>query len=181
MKFLLHRLFIQSNMRRKRCSNLNTGVTLVELLVSMGLLSILLIILTGVFISALDLQLRSESVAFSQQDAQFALTRVVYDIRRAQNILAPASLGAQSNSLSLQINSQTWVYSLSDGNLIVTNPQGTFVLNSAQTTVTQFAITRTGNASGQASVQIQISVESRINGRTQNEVVSYTTTAGIRS
>lgn len=156
------------------------GLTLVELIVSMGLLSILLVLLTGIFASSLDIQLRSEATTSRQQDAQFILTRLAYDFNQATAMTNPSSINQQTSAITLTISGQSWTYSLQNGNLMLTNPQGTFQLNNYLTTVTQFDVTRVGNVGGKQSVQLNLTVGSRIQGSPGNSSVNYSTTLGIR-
>lgn len=162
--------------KQKGISNARSGVTLVELLVSMGLISVLLITLTNIFISSLELQLRSQADSSRQEDAQFILSRLFYDVNQASAITTPASINAQTNTLVLTVNGQTWTFALSNGNLNLTNPSGTFQINSYLTQVTQFDVKKVGNSTGKASVQVTITVGSRIAGSAGSDTVTYTTT-----
>lgn len=152
------------------------GFTLVELLMSMALLSLLLVSLTGIFASTIEARLKSEATSAKQQDAQYILTRLFYDINQASAITSPSTISSSQSSLSLTINSQTWTYSLSNGDLILTNPSGIYQMNSHLTTVTGFTVTRIGNSTGKASIQVALTTASRISGAAGNGSLSYTTT-----
>lgn len=158
----------------------SAGVTLVELLISMGLLSILLIVVTGIFTSALSLQLISEAESSTKQDSQFILNRLQYDVARSTSVVSPATIGNTQSSMTLNINGENWVYSLQNGNLIVTNAQGTFALNGYLSTVSQFDVTRVGNVGGTGAVQITLTVDTRIEGEASDQSVTQTTTYVIR-
>lgn len=159
-----------------KIKNSSSGFTIVELLISMGLLSFLLISITSIFTASLEVQLRSEATSGRQEDAQYILTRIFYDVNQATAISAPFTINAQQNSLSLTINGQTWTYSLVNGNLVLTNPAGTFQLNGYLTQVTAFTVKRVGNTTGKASIEIALSVGSRISGSPGSSVISFTTT-----
>lgn len=167
--------FIRLNGWREK-SSWNSGVTIVELLIAMGLISLLLMSLTSIFVGAIDLQLRSQATSSRQEDAQYILSRLFYDVNQASAITTPSGINTQTNSLVLTVNGQTWTFALSNGDLVLTNPEGTFQLNSHLTQVTQFDVKRVGNASGKASVEVSITVGSRIEGAAGNDSVSYKTT-----
>jgi type II secretory pathway pseudopilin PulG len=155
------------------------GFTLVEMLVGFGLLSVLLVLMTGIFTAALDAQLRSQATSSRQEDAQYILSRLSYDFNNATTMTTPASVGQQGSTLVLTINGQAWTYALSNGDLVLTNPQGSFILNSYLTTISQFSVTKVGNTTGKAAGRIQLSVGSRIQSASANDTVSYSTTFGV--
>lgn len=151
------------------------GVTLIELVVSMGLISLLLISLTTIFTTSLELQLRSEATSFQQEDSQYVLSRLLFDVNQASDIIFPDTINEVSNSIELLVHSETWTISLNSGNLVLTTPSQTFQLNSYLTQVTQFDVRRVGNSTGKASIEVSVTVASRIAGSAGNNPVSYTT------
>ena len=86
------------------------GFTLVEMLLYMGLLSILLLIFANIFTTILETQLSSQSTASVTQDGRFIYSRLIYDINRAQSVSLPATLGAVSPALQMQINGSAYLY-----------------------------------------------------------------------
>jgi prepilin-type N-terminal cleavage/methylation domain-containing protein len=88
------------------------GVTFIELLIVMGLLSILLVIMLTIFTSSIDDQAQSEGYAATISDGRFLLARLNYDIARATAVTNPATLGSTSSSLGLTINGATYTYAL---------------------------------------------------------------------
>lgn len=156
-----------------------SGFSLVELLISMGLLSILLVTITSIFTSSLEAQLRSQATSSRQEDAQYILSRLYYEVNQATAITSPATIGQQTNAVTLTINGQAWTYSLSNGNVILTNPSGTFQMNSYLTTVTQFDVIRVGNVGGKAGFKLSLTVGSRITSSQGADTVSYSSTYSI--
>src|SRR5258708_14824797 len=67
------------------------GFTLVEMLIYMGIFSLMLIALTQIFTSIIDVQLESQSNGSVSQDGQYILSRLSYDISRAQDIATPSA------------------------------------------------------------------------------------------
>ncbi len=120
------------------------GFTLLELLLFMGLFSILLLVLTTTFTTALDSRLESQSVSNVGQDARFLLIRLEHDIKNAQSITTPLQ-SAQSNQLVATINNNTYTYTLSNGTLNLTNQLGTNALNNFGTTITNINFQRFPN------------------------------------
>src|SRR5260221_10945575 len=79
------------------------GFTLMELLLYMGIFSVLLVVLMQLFTSILSLHAESQATSSVDQDGNFALMRLAYDIHRSSSIVTPA-LGASSRTLTLKIN-----------------------------------------------------------------------------
>lgn len=151
--------------------------TLIELLIYMMVLPTLLYILLQIFDSVLDVQMESLTSSSLQQDAGFILSRLEYDVHRADSITAPAAPGLTSGSLGLVINSVGQTFSYSGGNLYLDSE----VLNSSDVIVSGFSVTRIGNNTGQDTVQISMELTGSsigFNGQTQSR--SYQTTFGLR-
>lgn len=158
----------------------DTGFTLVELLIAMGLLSVLLIVFTQIFVSALALQLRSESISTLQQDGTFIYSKLAHDFNQASAVTAPVNIGDTGQTLTLTISGQVWTYTVSNGNLTVTNPLGSFVYNGYQTQVDSWQLERVGNPGGSDQVKIDLTLRTRISGAESDQITSYSTTLGIR-
>lgn len=152
------------------------GVTIVELLIYMGMFSILILMLTQVFASTLELRRESEAYSAVSQDLRYILSRFDYDIKRASSISTPATLGSQSSTLTLVIDSANHVYSLSNGNLVVNSVQ----LNNFDTTVSDLSFLRLGNSGGKHSLKISYTVTGRVLKGSGVESKTVTTTIGLR-
>lgn len=158
----------------------NKGFTLIELVVYMGLFSILLIVLAEVFTSALDDRLKSESTSQVVQDGRFILVRFMYDINRAESIAAPAVLGEQTNSLQIIISGATYTYVLNNNNLELTNNFGINKLNSGDTTISDLNFKRLGNISGKNTIQINFTLTSKTIPKSGPEIKNFQTIVGLR-
>ncbi|OGH10291.1 MAG: hypothetical protein A2857_02495 [Candidatus Levybacteria bacterium RIFCSPHIGHO2_01_FULL_36_15] len=158
-----------------------SGFTLVELIVYMGILSILLLVLSEIFVTILDTQMESEATSSVEQDGKYILTRVIYDINRAEQVVVPSNLGDQSNNLNIIIDGVNNIYNnLNNGNLQITNNNGTDNLNSLYTIVSDLQFQKIGNAGGDDTVKINFTLTSKTIRKSGPEVRNYQTTAGLR-
>lgn len=157
------------------------GFTMVELLLYMSLLAILLVVLTTLFSQILDTRLESEADSSVSSDGQFILSRLAYDIGRADAILIPIVLGDQTNSLQLIINGVNYTYTMNSNNLSLTDTIGTAKLNTIDTHISNLIFTRLGNPSGKNTIQIQFTLTSTVL-RTSggSDVENFQTTIGLR-
>lgn len=158
----------------------NKGFTIVEMLVYMGLLTGFLVVLTQIFLSSLDVQLASERTSSVAQDGRYILSRLEYDVARAQAITVPVALGGQAGSLQLTIAGIPHTYLVDNGNLTLTNALGTNTVNSVGTGISGFTVRRLGNVNGKQSARVSFILTSTTEGPTGPEVRTYQTTIGIR-
>jgi type II secretory pathway pseudopilin PulG len=164
----------------KQKSKKSGGFTLVELLIYIGIFSILLIVLTQIFVSTINAQLESEANSSVEQDSRYILARAMYDIQRASQIVLPANLGDQGNVLQLTINGVTYIYSLNDENLELSRTGTADRLNSYDTAITNLTIQRLGNLGGTNSVKIGFTVTSRIQMPSGPEIKNVQTVVSLR-
>lgn len=143
--------------------NSQKGITVVELILYMTILSALLTILTSIFVSALDIQLESNAVSSVEQDGNYILARLSYDIHRAQSINIPATNGVTNNSFQIVITGVDYTYGVdANNNLIVTNNLGVNNLNNYGSSVSAFLVKRLGNAGGvENTLKIKLTITSR--------------------
>jgi prepilin-type N-terminal cleavage/methylation domain-containing protein len=156
------------------------GLTLIELLIVMGILSVFMVVLTDVFSAVARVRSESEATSAVAMDGRYVLSRLSYDIQRASSVTTPATLGASSASLVLVINSVTQTYAISGGNLQLTNDFGTNNLNGSETTVSGLTIQRLGNSGGKETLKIGVTVTSDAIRDGGQETKTYTTTVGRR-
>lgn len=145
--------------------NSQKGVTVVELLLYMAILSALLTILTSVFVSALDVQSESNATSSVEQDGNYIIARLTYDIHRAQDINIPSSNGATANNFQIVIDGTNYTYNVDgNNNLILTNNLGVNNLNNYGSSVSTFLVQRLGNIGG---VENTLKINFTITGRTR--------------
>jgi type II secretory pathway pseudopilin PulG len=156
------------------------GFTIVELIIYMGILSLFLLVMTDTFSSIVDVRRDSEAVTVVEQDGNYLLAKLFYDISHASSIISPASLGSSSSALQLVINGVTNTYSISGGNLQVVNNNGTNVLNSVNSSISNLSFLRVGNTDGKNTIQLSFTVTSNITRASGPEVQTYQTSVGLR-
>ncbi|MEK7186031.1 MAG: prepilin-type N-terminal cleavage/methylation domain-containing protein [Patescibacteria group bacterium] len=159
------------------------GSTLIELLLYIGIFSILTAVLFQFFGTIIDTQLESQSTSSVLLDGQYALNRFNYDIKRADSIISPA-IGEQSSTLQLSIDSITYTYTLIDGDITIASSgtQTTDQLNSVNTNSSNLSFTHLGDTqSGNVeTITISFTLASDIANRGNPEARNYKSTFGIR-
>jgi type II secretory pathway pseudopilin PulG len=138
------------------------GVTIVELLIYMGLLTILMTILTRLFTATIDVQLTSEATGGVEEDARYIYSRLAYDLTRAESIVTPASPGSTSTTLTIMVGSVVYTYRVSGMNLILVSDMGEGSLNSYMTGISNPTFTLLGSDTGKKSIQVKYTITSTI-------------------
>lgn len=146
----------------------------------MAILSVMLIALTDIFSSIVGVRLESESSSAVEQDGSFILSRLYYDISRAQSVSLPANMGDTSATLDIVINGIDYIYTINNGNLELTNTNGTDVLNSINTTISNFTVQKIGNAGGTYTIRFSYTVTGKTVPHSGPRVKTYQSTAGLR-
>jgi hypothetical protein len=156
------------------------GVTFVELLLVMGLLSIFLVVLTSIFTATLDVQNQTDAYSAVVSDGRFIMARINYDIAISTGISSPTSLGVTSTTLALVTATNSYTYALSSGNLLLTDNTGSANLNSSGTVVSNLSFTKLGNTGGKNTTRYTFTLTStaKHDGRTDSQ--TFTSTAGRR-
>ena len=75
------------------------GFTLIELIIFMGLFSIIITILTSLFAATVQQQMSTQALSSSESDAAYLLARLEYDIDRATSVNEPFAIGETSSNL----------------------------------------------------------------------------------
>lgn len=156
------------------------GFTLVEFIVYMGIFSVLLLMLTRMFTSTLDTQLETESISNIEQDTRFIFMRLNHDVQAADNIIVPETIGSTSSTLQLTINGLTNIYALNDGNITLTNNNGTNVVNNYDTTISNLSFLRLGNTGGKNTITVSFTITGKTVRPGGTESKDFRTTMGTR-
>lgn len=159
---------------------LKKGFTIIELTIYIGLMSVLILVISRIFISSLDSQIESKSVSSVQQDGRFIIAKLSHDIALSDSIITPASPGAQTTTLVLQTAGQNTQYSLSGNNLIYTTSLGQDRLNSTTVFVENITFLRIGNPGGKNTISVDLVLESLTNTGSTGERQNFQTTIGTR-
>ncbi|KKQ31988.1 MAG: hypothetical protein US48_C0039G0008 [Candidatus Levybacteria bacterium GW2011_GWA2_37_36] len=159
------------------------GVSMVELVLYMAILSVLLTILTSVFVSALDVQSESQATSSVEQDGNYILARLSYDIHRAQSINIPSDNGLPAiDNFQIVIDGVSYAYSVDgNNNLILTDNSGPNNLNNYGSSVSGLSIQRLGNAGGvENTLKINFTVKSRTKRISGYETKNFQTNLSLR-
>jgi prepilin-type N-terminal cleavage/methylation domain-containing protein len=173
MKFIDH---------NKMSLKIQKGFTLIELVLYVGIFSILMGVMATIFGQIVDVQSESQGVSYVDQDGKYILGKLVYDVKSLNvddSLVTPANPGNQTTSLQLQINSINYTYSLnSNGNLIIRNVSTgeTNVLNSANTAISGLSFQRLGAGGSNDTIRVSFTVSSRISQPSGPESRSFETT-----
>lgn len=161
--------------------NNQKGFTIIELLLYMGIFSILMFVLFQLLISIFDVQLESQSTASVSRDGRYILNKLSYDIQKATSITTPA-IGGQSQTLVFSDSVKIYTYVISNGNLnLTTNPGTTDQLNSFDTTVSNLNFLRLADSvSENDSVTVSFTLTSKVLRRGGTSSASLQTTIGTR-
>ncbi|MCA9372629.1 type II secretion system protein [Candidatus Woesebacteria bacterium] len=97
------------------------GFTLVELLVYFGLFAILIVVINSLFITSLEQQTQDLSRSALQQESEYILAKLKYDIYNADTVSLPENPGDQGGVLELETDGVTSTYQLSGEKLTKTS------------------------------------------------------------
>lgn len=156
------------------------GFTIVELILYGALVTVFLTIVSQMFLSALDVSMESESYAATELDNRYIFSRIIHDVYRASAITEPAVTGVSSSTLSLTIGGASYQYASSAGNLVLTTLLDSNNLNSIDSQLSAFEVTRIGVASDSASVHVKVTLTARTVPESGSRVRTYETTIGLR-
>lgn len=156
------------------------GFSIVEVILYIGLFSIFLVVLTNMLISVIDVQLESAASSHVSLDGRYILSRMLYDVGRAQDIVTPSTVGASTGSLGLTIGGVLNTYSLSNSNLLVASSGATTQLNGFDTSVSGLQFTRLGKSGGKNTVTISFTLSSGTTTAQGTKSASFSETVGLR-
>jgi Tfp pilus assembly protein PilW len=165
-------------MKNSQLSTLNSqlgsrGATLVELLVYMAILTVVMTFVTDFLLQTIETRLEIQAKSSLEQDQRFILSRLVYDIKRADSITTPVR--GTTNNLVLVIGGETHNFQLSTVNFQLTNGSGTYNLNSSDIEVSDLSFQRLED-----TVKITMTLTPK-KGRPGGEPPrTITTTVGLR-
>lgn len=157
------------------------GVTLVEMLITMGLFAVFLVVIATVFTSALDVQNQTDSYSSVAAESRFVMARINQDIARSAAISTPATLGASSGTLVMTVSAATYTYALNGTRLQLTDGTGTDFITGDGVSVSGLSFQRIGNAGGKESVRYSFTLTSVAKNHAGiSEVQTFTSTVERR-
>jgi hypothetical protein len=146
----------------------------------MGIFMGFLTLLSGLFVSTLDVQKNATETARIEQDSQYLFSRFQYDITRASQVVTPATNGSTTQTLELVTPSGNLTYSVQNNRLSLTTAAGTESLTSPEISVTSISFTKLGDDNGASTLRLQINLQSSYPGESAPESRELTYTFGIR-
>jgi len=156
------------------------GFTLVELLIFMGLFSVVLLVLTSLFSAIIQQQLETQGVSASEIDTTYLISRLAYDFKRADDVILPENNGDTSVVLTLDIDGEDVTYTLSNSTFQITTGAGTSALTGVGTQISDVIFTKIGNELGKPTVRAQLTVTSLAQNTTGQELSHIDTIFSIR-
>jgi type II secretory pathway pseudopilin PulG len=158
------------------------GFTLVELIMSMGLLTILIGVMTALFGAIIDTSLDSTATSGVDQDGKYIMARLAYDMQRATSITSPpVPSSTTATSLTLAIDGSSYTYDL-DGsaNIRLSDGVESNNLNNHSIQVSDLSFQRLGIGNTTDTVQVKFRLTSKINETSGIETKAFQTTIGLK-
>jgi len=137
------------------------GTTFIEVLLYIALLSIVLIFITDIILQTLSFMIEARNISYLDSDSRFINTKIRNDIRRADSISTPQTVGQTTSSIGFVYEGENYSYSLNNGALEITDPNGTYRINSDQTTVSGFSVQNASYDVGSPTLNFSIVLQSR--------------------
>lgn len=162
---------------KKHCTG---GFTILELIIYMGIFSMILLIVVQIFGVSLDILGESQAKSTVAQDGEYLNLRLGYDIKMAEDILQPAGAGDVSDQMQIVINGETFSYYLVNGKLKLANNSGVNDLNGFDTTVSDLSFKKIGFENGKDSVVVSFTISSVTLNRGKVETRAFYTAYGLR-
>lgn len=160
-------------------TNKQKGVTITELLIYLGLMSIFFMVLLDIFTTTLKTKLSSESTSAVNQDSRYILSKLSYDVNNTDSVASPAR-GSEGSTLQLVKGGVSSTYSISSGDLVLTTAGIPMKLNSLETSLDSISFKNLGNPGGKPTIQVVYTVRSKVVLSGANKTQSVDTTVGLR-
>ena len=168
------------NTEKTQSPKFKKGFTLIELSLFMGLFSIILLVLTTIFAELVQKQLEIQSMSAVEADKSYILSRLQYDIGRADSITIPANAGDSSPELALEIDGSTYTYQLSGLALVADDNGDVQRLNNVRTELSNLQFQRVENSGGVPTIAISMDIISAVQEASGQRSTTIDTTLGIR-
>lgn len=155
------------------------GFSLIETIVYFTLLSIILLMLTDLFLRLSDSFLESKSKGQIEIEGERAIRRLIYDIRRTDSLITPPNPGDVSTTLELDINGTSHIYSLNSATIELDDGQINS-LSSNTVAVQQLTFTNISTAATKPTIKINFSLDSATTTKTGVESKGFETVVSLR-
>jgi hypothetical protein len=158
----------------------NKGVTIVELLIYLGLSTIMLVVLSELFVSILDESVKTQNYSAVQTDGRYILGRLKTQLNNATAVVTPANLGETSYELVLIISGATHRYYIINTKLYLSDGTGDYLISHLDTRITGVVFTRTGNIGGKPVILIEFVSSTGASGTIGYESQTFKGAGGLR-
>lgn len=155
-----------------------SGFTLIEILMTLGIVSILLITLTQVFSGIINLRLKNDITTTLAQDSRYLFSILEYDLVSASNVTSPATSTSGSN-LNLTSRGQNISYSY-DGTTLSRSVGGDTVPVITESELSSFTVSRGLDLGGKPVITIQYTLTTPAVSDSPSQSRSFETTYGLR-
>lgn len=145
---------------RKHYIQLRPAFTIVELILFMGIASIMSGTIIPMLVNATESRQRQDAIALVEQNGQQILQAITTEVRNAERIIAPTS-GSSGLILTLQHKEEEknpTIFALSNGTVVMIQGRNKSILSSPLVGVTSFAIDNTSNSDRGGSIAIVFNV-----------------------
>lgn len=136
--------------------------TLTETILFMGIFAVLLVVIGDIFGQSISLYKETQSSTYIKQDSSYIASRILFDIKRTDEIVVPVENGIVSDELALLIDGATYTYRIQDNNLSIDGPNGSVIINSNMTTIDELSFVRYGNTDGKNSIHAKVTLLSTV-------------------
>ncbi len=158
----------------------NKGVTIVELLIYLGLSTIMLVVLSELFVSILDESVKTQNYSAVQTDGRYVLGRLKTTLNNADAVLTPSSLGESTDELELTVGGATHRYHTMNNKLYLSDGTGDYLVSHLDTRITDALFTRTGNADGKPVIVFEFTSSTGVQGTVGHESQTFKGAGGLR-
>lgn len=164
----------------------NKGLSLIELIIYIGILSVVVVFTASSFNSLMKGRGKSESRSEVNSTIRFGMEKVVRDIKSASSVTTPATIGAIASTLVLTVSADTITYDISGGILRRQVNAGTpEPITASSTAITSLFVTRLENYNpvvGATTTSIRTSLSASYNSNSPEwqYSASATTTTTLR-
>lgn len=114
---MFHKFFPVIGLKSCRVKELSRGVSLLELLIYIALLSVILLVISSAFISISKTGGSVDARTEVNSNARFASNKMIQDIKSASAVSVPTTVGATGSTLEITVSGDTILYDVSGGQL----------------------------------------------------------------
>lgn len=138
------------------------GFTLVELLLFLALFSALTVILSSIFMTALETQLSVGTRTSLDLQRDFIERRILYDLRNSSSVSTPSQYDTSGQVLELTIDGVSHVYSLINNRLVLAKGGESQFLTDDSISVSSFDVQLQGESADNPIVTVAIVFEGAV-------------------